>query len=482
MTESDTRSDVVVIGGGIAGLVAANRAAQLGKSVILLEKGTDEKYPCNTRWTGGTFHIHFTDPLSNRDKLLSVIESATKGFAHKELAQALAEDSPRLIQWLWSEGIRTINLGGYHTCILAPPSRTGPGLEWEGRGGDVMLRTLEANLRKLGGRLVRGARARALDLSSPDGVVVDAECGGKTTYFRAGDVVIADGGFPADPELIRAHISPHPEKILRRNAGTATGDGFRMAMAVGAAVTGGLDCFYGHLLSRDAMRNNRLWPRPYLDALVTSGIVIDGEGRRFADEGNGGVYMANAVARLNDPLSATLVFDHATWTGPGAKSIIPANPHLPNGGGTIHKAQTIAELAGMIGVPAQTLQEVVDNYNRALDSGTLDRLSPPRRSDWQVTVFSNKALPIKVAPFYAVPVCTGITHIMGGIAIDANSAVLDKNNKPIPHLYAAGTATGGLEGGPAIGYLGGLTKSGVTGLRAAERIAQLSSPTGSQGA
>ena len=60
---------------------------------------------------------------------------------------------------------------------------------------------------------------------------------------------------------------------------------------------------------------------------------------------------------------------------------------------------------------------------------------------------------------------------MGGILIDGNSAVLDKKHEPIPHLYAAGTVTGGLDGGPAIGYVSGLTKSGVMGLRAAEKIA-----------
>src|SRR6202008_4790030 len=81
---------------------------------------------------------------------------------------------------------------------------------------------------------------------------------------------------------------------------TATGDGLRMAQAVGAA-TVGMDCFYGHLLSRDAMTNERLWPRPYVDALAVAGILVDGAGRRVADEGEGGVYLANAVARLEDP-------------------------------------------------------------------------------------------------------------------------------------------------------------------------------------
>jgi len=59
-----------------------------------------------------------------------------------------------------------------------------------------------------------------------------------------------------------------------------------MAQALGAAVTG-TDRFYGHVLSRDALHNDQLWPYPYLDSLVTAGIVVNAAGERFADEGAG---------------------------------------------------------------------------------------------------------------------------------------------------------------------------------------------------
>ena len=465
MAEGVKETEVIVIGGGIAGLTTANRAAQLGKKVVVLEKGKEEKYLCNSRWTGGTLHVGFTDPLSDANSLLKTIQVATDGFAHTDLAQAMAEDSARFIKWLRAEGIKMINMGSYHSCILAPPARTGPGLEWEGRGGDVMLRTLESNLLKRGGELLRGMRAVSLDTSGRNGLTVDVDGPEGRVQFAAGSVVIADGGFPANNELLKQHIAPKPEKILKRNAGTGTGDGLRMAVAVGAALTEGLNCFYGHLLSRDALNNNKLWPRPYLDAIVTCGILVNSQGKRFADEGNGGVYMANMVARLEDPLSATLVFDHPIWTGPGANSIIPANPHLTNGGGTLHKADTIRELAAKMGVPGEVLEREVADYNAALDGGALMKLSPSRRID------RHKPMAIRTGPFYGIPVCTGVTHIMGGIAINANAEVLNGAGKPIHGLYAVGTSTGGLEGGPAIGYLGGLTKSGVTGLRAAESIA-----------
>jgi hypothetical protein len=60
--------------------------------------------------------------------------------------------------------------------------------------------------------------------------------------------------------------------------------------------------FYGHLHSRDAMQSTKHWPRPVTDDLASAGIVIDTEGRRFADEALGGIWIANAIARLPDPL------------------------------------------------------------------------------------------------------------------------------------------------------------------------------------
>lgn len=462
MTQVENSQDMIVIGGGISGLVAANRAAELGQRVVVLEQGTDNRYLCSTRYTGGTFHICLTDLNVGAEKLEQAIQATTGGFTQKDIGGVVAKDGIRLVRWLQKEGIRFVSLGGYHSFVLAPPSRTGPGLDWEGRGGDVLLRTLEANLIKRKGRIQRGARAQSLDNTAPGRIKVVTKVAGDTINFDARAVVIADGGFPANLDLIRKHITPVPEKLLLRSARTAVGDGLRMALALGAD-TIGMDCFYGHLLSRDAMHNDKLWPRPYIDSLAVAGMLVDGAGRRFADEGEGGVYLANAVARLADPLSASLIMDHAIWQGPGTTPLIPSNPHLPNSGGTMHRAQTLAELATLMGVPAASLEATVTQYNQAIESGTLKNLSPSRRTD------RYKPWPIKTAPFYAVPLCTGITNTMGGLTVSPDGAVLDKNGTAIPGLYAAGGATGGLEGGPPIGYVGGLIKA-VFGLRAAEHI------------
>jgi fumarate reductase flavoprotein subunit len=111
------------------------------------------------------------------------------------------------------------------------------------------------------------------------------------------------------------------------------------------------------------------------------------------------------------------------------------------------------------------LEATVAAYNAACASSDFAGLAPPRSTD------RFKPMPIARGPFVAIPACAGITYTMGGIRIDPNARVLDNNGAPIPGLYAAGAATGGIEGGPAIGYTGGLSKSAVFGFQAAEHAA-----------
>src|SRR6185312_14209958 len=169
----------------------------------------------------------------------------------------------------------------------------------------------------------RGTRARGLKLG-PSGIEVDTEGSGK---LHAAAAVIADGGFQANPDMVRAFgISPAPEKLLPRNGGTAVGDGIKLAQSVGGAISVGMNNIYGHIHSRDAMKTDRLWPRPYLDEVAASGIVVNTSGRRIADEGLGGIWLTNAIARMADPLSTMLVFDQAVWDGPGRNHAQPPNP------------------------------------------------------------------------------------------------------------------------------------------------------------
>ena len=397
--------------------------------------------------------------MSGENQLYDRIIACTDGFARKDLARTVAIYGARLMGWLRAEGIELTDLGQYHTNVLSPVWRSGAGFKWDGYAGDVTLRKLEANLNKRGGAVLRATRANALKPTG-SGIEVQAAQPEGAVTFAAPAVVIADGGFQANMEMVRQYISPAPEKLLPRHGGTAMGDGLRMAQAIGAATTG-MANFYGHLHSRDAMSNPLLWPRPQADDLAAAGIVVDAQGRRVADEGLGGIYLSNAIARLADPLSTTAIFDQAIWDGPpGRGHVQPPNPLLPDVGGTLHRADTIAELAALLGMPQ--LKEAVDRYNAALDAGTLDKLSPPRRGP-------AKAWAIRTAPFYAVPLCAAITNTMGGIVVNGDGAVLDASDRPILGLYAAGSTIGGLNGGPNSGYVGGLINATI-GLRAGDVI------------
>jgi fumarate reductase flavoprotein subunit len=457
---ADASLDVIVIGAGIAGLTAANRATQLGKRVVVLEKSSEDKYLCNSRYAYGTIHINYSDLEAEEDSLMARIEAATEGTARKDLAHAIARDGRRFTQWLKSEGIDVVRLDGYQTNVLAPAWRKGYGLTWKNYGSDIALQRLGANFEKRQGRILRGHRATALK-ADKHGFTVETSQG----RVQGLAIVIADGGFQANLDMVRAYgISPAPERLLARNGGTAVGDGIKLAQSLGGAITeNGMKNIYGHIHSRDAMKTTKLWPRPYLDETAASGIVVDDRGHRVADEGLGGIWLTNVIARMADPLSATIIVDQAIWDGPGRNHVQPPNPLIEEAGGTVYRAATIAELAEKAGIAPAAMEDTVAQYNAALDTRTLQNLSPPRTT-------RNKPWPIRTAPFYAIPICVAITNCMGGLVVDGDGRVLDKADTPIPGLYAAGSTVGGLDGGPHAGYVGGLIKA-VIGLRAAEKIA-----------
>lgn len=460
--------DVVVVGGGIAGLTAANRAAEQGLKVALLERGADERYLCNSRYSGGVLHVAFRNVKDRPEELLEAINEATGSNADPALARALATTCGRAVDWLGKEGAKFIRVGQivWQQWVLAPPRRIMPGLDWEGRGPDFTLRTLANNVATRGGRIFRGTAATALMERRGSCIGVEARNDRGTREFHARAVVLADGGFQGNLDLVRQHICSVPDKLKQRGASTGVGDGLRMAQAIGAHIAD-LDYFYGHMLSRDAFTNPIVWPYPQLDELGMAGIVVNDAGKRFADEGLGGVYLANATAKLQDPLSAWAIFDEAIWEGPGRTARIPANPHLVKAGGTLLKANTLRELAAQARIAGESLESTIAEYQRALSAGQLGRLDPPR------TRAAVEALPITRPPFYAAPLCAGITYTFGGIAIDEHGRALRSDGKPIAGLYAVGATTAGLEGRKGCTYVGGLVKGLAFGLRAAEHAAQM---------
>jgi fumarate reductase flavoprotein subunit len=467
-----TEPDVAVVGGGLAGLVAANRAAELGAQVAVFEAGAAQKYRANSRFTGGVFHIAFRDIESPPDVLLDAIRSATGGFADPTLAQALAQNGARAVRWLAGHGA-VFGEGGtlaFMRRMLVPFSLREPGFanHWPDKGADRLLSSLEQTLVAHGGQLVRGMRARRLKMSEGRCAGLElTDVDGRMHTVTARCVVICDGGFQGNPELVRRYLSPRPESLCMRGAGTGVGDGLSMAAAVGAKLVH-MDKFYGHVQCSEALTDDALWPYPILDIVASAAVVVNGQGQRFTDEGLGGVSLANAVGALPDPLSSFVVMDEAIWNGAGREFLLPPNPTMEQRGVKIHRADTLEALAEQLQMPAAALLQTVAQYNDAIARGAGPRLDPPRSGE--AGTLSRGPQAICQAPFLAIRLCAGITYTMGGIAIDADGRVLDTSDHPIAGLYAAGSATGGLEGGPQSGYVGGLAKAAVFGLRAGEAV------------
>jgi fumarate reductase flavoprotein subunit len=290
---------------------------------------------------------------------------------------------------------------------------------------------------------------------------------GEAIELRSRATILSTGGFSANKDMVRQYIGPQADQCKLRGSASCTGDGLRMALAVGAKAVN-LKYFYGHLLSRKALVDDRFWPYPRLDSFVDEGILIDRNGNRFVDEGRGDVALSNELAWTSDVTEATLIFDFATWDAakddPFSKTVkTPApNPWLMDNDGAFFQHVTIEGLSQQIGVDAANLKRTVEEYNLAVESNKPSSLAVPRTG-------RPKALR---PPYCGLKVVPGITFTMGGVLVNGHCEALNLEEKPIAGLYAAGDTIGGLMGGYRGGYTGGLMQAFVTGILAGENAAR----------
>jgi fumarate reductase flavoprotein subunit len=484
--------DLVIVGSGVAGLVAARRSQQLGRRVIVLEKSPLVPGFGNGRLSGGWFHAAMLDPkIRSADELYAKVMDETDGYARAEVVRAWADTVRRAHGFLQEEGATFGVLNPDEESmqnVLMPHRPAAIGQQWQERGPDLLLSRMYRSFVAAGGDHLPSHRATELlcEDGHVAGVWADAPEG--RTLFRGAAVLLADGGFQANPELVAEYITP---SYKLRGSPNDTGDALRMGGAIGAK-TVNLQWFYGYALCRDALNDDRLWPYPAPGALIYAGALVDGSGRRFVDEAAKGEIVANAIARCTTPDNCWAIFDSVGWEAEGRLGDVPVNPTIVDVGGTVLSADSLSALAGAVGLPPGVVETVVADLNRSsavrrsegptlyemagVPGPSVDVQADPIPSDWgdgAVLDPPRSAMPRPIAtpPFYAIPVIAGITFTMGGLAVNGSAQVLDEKDRPIPGLYAAGGAMGGLQGGPRLGVAGGWSEASSFALIAAEHAA-----------
>jgi succinate dehydrogenase/fumarate reductase flavoprotein subunit len=459
--------DVVVVGGGGAGLAAAAEAARLGRSVVLLEK--NPRLGGSTAWSVGSISItnsphqlkrgvrdtpreHFED--------LGLLAGAYAPRDNLELRRLLADNTNDVFEWLRGLGLEfagpMIELPHRYPRmhLVLPNSRAFP--HYLGRH----CRRLGVNIR-LGTRverlLVEGSRVK--------GVQAVAATGSRVEFLARGGVVLAAGDYSAAADL-KARFAGDEVAVVDAVNVTATGDGHRMALEIGALVVNG-DIVRGPIMrfvppSHDrwllklppwrwitrAMRlamehlpeavlrpfamsflTTALGPSPEL--FKNGAILVNRAGERFTDELQS---PARAVPRQPDKV-AYIVFDRRlaerfmAWpyfvsTAPGIAYAYLAD-YRRNRADLYHEAATVEALARSMGVPESALARTFGEYNAA----------------------GREARPaLDAAPYYALgPVRSYVVFTDGGLKVSARLEVVREDGSPIPGLFAAGsTGQGGL--------------------------------------
>jgi fumarate reductase flavoprotein subunit len=390
----------------------------------------------------------------------------SEGVAYPALVKSWSETCDRAVDWLISSGVKV--------------SESAPGRIWLDQSGEVSLSPvykkdvgtraltkLKERFVKLGGRYLHGIEGRSLIDGNGRICGLLAVKSGAEIELRAGATVLSTGGFSANKEMLRQYIGSHADQCKLRGSKQCTGDGLRMALAIGAKAVN-LKYFYGHLISRKALVDDRFWPYPRLDSFVDDGILVNRDGTRFVDEGRGDVAVANELASSEDVTGAVLVFDQQSWQAAkddafsnSVKTPAP-NPWLMDNDGELFFDESADGLANILGINAVALKKTVEEYNRAVNSNGTGSLVIPR---------TGKPKSLR-APYYGLRVVPGITFTMGGILVNGRGEALNDSEKPIRGLYAAGDAIGGLMGGYRGGYTGGLMQAVVTGILAGENAAR----------
>src|SRR5829696_912763 len=386
---------IVVAGGGLAGLTAALRAAELGARVTLLEKGDRP---------GGSFLLSSGYVWSYRD--MATYRSEAPG-GDIVLQKLILDHLGSSLGWLENAG------GVLLSRETGNPLTFGARFDPEQTAAALAERILAS-----GAEILTGTALEALTENEGRITGVRASRPESKGDYAADAVILASGGFAANPELVGRYIIKGPGRMRVRAHPRSTGDGFLAALEAGALASAGLDEFYGRNLPAPPAE---FPPEQFVEVSQLYGrhaVAINNRGERYADEGADWSETALTRATAHQPgLYAYYILDAAGQEGRvrerTAKEMVETARHT---GGTVIEAASLTVLANKLaerGVPRDAFLRTLKDYNNAIATG--EDPSPPR---------SLPAVPLRVPPFVAVKVAPSITHTVGGLAVDVGCRVL----------------------------------------------------------
>ncbi|MDX1540816.1 MAG: FAD-dependent oxidoreductase [Geminicoccaceae bacterium] len=468
--------DVVVVGGGGAGLAAAIEARAAGAEVVLLEK--NKALGGSTAWSIGSITASGTphqrargiqDTPEEHYQDMPLFAGDLQPRDNDELRRVLCEHVPETFRWLLGHGVR------FYGPMPEPPHRK-PRMHNVLPNSRAFIHHLERAARRRGVPIRTGTRVRRLVQRDGRVVGLDAEAHGAPVRIDARrGIVLAAGDFTSGPDFKRRYMGEPAARIDGVNR-AATGDGQAMALEVGGRILNG-DLALGPEIrfvppARDTLvRRLPPWPalgtimawsldhlspallRPFVMSFVTTAlapslalfeagaILVNRAGERFADErdqpafalagqpdGDGFILLDHRLARQFSS------WPHFVSTAPGV-----AYAYLPdyrrNRRDVYREAATLEKLAAAVDMPREALEATARKHNHEMTANGGRELSnrPPLP-------------PLGDGPYVALgPVRSVFVHSEGGLAVDLEHRVLDEDDRPIPGLWAAGsTGQGGL--------------------------------------
>lgn len=459
--KKEIEADVVVVGYGCAGAVAAMTAHDKGSKVIILEKmsaGGGATWLSN----GGIFvptSMEFSQylysicaGLTEQELLDAFVEKAMKiedyirelgGVFERWVSQEVAVSFPPLTRPSWPKVPHGKSMIRGHIKAYEPGlQKENPSLAERvreiGRAyGPDLWRLLTENVERRKINVMLNTRAQELVKNERGEVVgVMAEHQGEKLLVKAKKaVILATGGFGANEALRKAHL---PCSFHYLGLSFAQGDGLIMAQKAGAALW--------HMLGICGQLG---FKAPEYEAAFQTRmpserfILVDRDGKRFVDETNMKLHNGWRIASLYDPerlqyprIPCYLVFDETTRKkAPISRDWRPSKDYewsLDNSvevaKGWIKKGNTLRELAGQISMDGSVLEHTIATFNESCQRGV----------DAEFGRAKELMGPIDTSPYFALEQWPTIVSVSGGPRHDKESRVLDNKGKPIRRLYAVG--------------------------------------------